>query len=210
MRALPVALASAALATALSGLLPTGSATARPIYRDDDLATLRAENKQLKSDLSYYQSAYDELNDGLGKVERAADRLRDRRAGAKIRRIAENAQDRAAEYVGSYEDGYYGDDSNGTYRYQVTDADFDTMGKRVADATYADDQLALVKQLAASNWFSVSQVVGLMKLCSFEDTRIDVAVALYPRIVDPQNWYLVNDGFTYSSSKQSLRDRIGQ
>jgi hypothetical protein len=208
MRVLPVALAAAALAAALSGALLPGNATARSVYRDDDLSTLRAENKQLRSDLSYYQAAYDELDDGLTKIERAADRLRDRRAGAKIRRLAENAQDRAAQYVGGYEDGYYGND--GGYAYEVSETDFQTMAQRVSAATYADDQLALVKQLATSNWFSVAQVVALMKTCTYEDTRVEIAVSLYPRIVDPQNWYLVNDGFTYSSSKQSLRERIGQ
>jgi hypothetical protein len=206
MRALPAVLAATAATIAVSGFLPSDDASADHDRRrrDDDSSEVR----RLRDELAYYQQAYDEMHDGLVRIERAADKLRDRRAGAKIRRIAEDTLDRASETVngGSYDDGDYYDN----WRYTVSDSDFSVMSQRVAGAAYADEQLALVQELAAANYFTVSQVVALMKSCTYEDTRIEAAVSLYPRIVDPENWYLVNDGFTYSSSKKTLRERLGQ
>jgi hypothetical protein len=180
MRPFLAALAASAITAAVCGTL---TATARPRHVDTD-----------------YQAAYEELYDGLQKIDRATDRLRDKKGAQKIRRLVDTTLDRASAYL--EQDDYY--------EYGVSDADFELMAERVSAATYADDQLALVQELAQSSYFTVAQVVALMKVCTYEDTRIEVAVALYPRISDPANWYLVNDGLTYSSSKRTLRERIGQ
>lgn len=205
MRFLPAALLAAVASASLAGMIVSDDASADHRRRNDDAEQLRDENKQLRDDLSYYQSAYDELHDGLIKVDRAADKLRDRRAGARISRIAENAIDRAEQYI---DGGRYDDDDY--YRsYGVSDTDFEKMSQRVAAAAYADDQLALVQELAKTNYFTVAQVVGLMKSVTYEDTRVDVAVALYSRVSDAENWYQVYDALTFSSSKKTLRERIG-
>jgi hypothetical protein len=211
MRTLPVALAAAALTAAISGLLPSGKADANPVLSTDTIAQLRSENQQLRDDLSAYMNAYDELHSGMLDVERAAGRIRGRN-GQRVADLADNALSRGESYVSSYDSsgGSYGDGYNQYYGYQVPDRDFTTMSERVSAATYADDQLSLVQDLAQSNYFTTAQVVALMKDCNYEDTRVDIAAALYPRIVDPQNWYLVNDGFTYSSSKKALRERLAQ
>jgi hypothetical protein len=207
MRALPVALAAAAVTAAISGLLPTGRATANPVLTTDTVSQLRSENQQLRDDLTAYMNAYDELHSGLMDVERAAGRIRGRN-GQNVANLADDALTRGESYVNSYSynDGTY----NQYYGYQVPDRDFQTMSERVSATSYADDQLALVQQLADSNYFTTAQVVTLMKDCNYEDTRVDIAAALYAKVVDPQNWYLVNDGFTYSSSKKALRERLGQ
>jgi len=199
---LAFALAAAAATAAI------GSATARPAYQDDSSASLRAENQELKAELSYYQSAYDELADGLDRIDRAADALRDRKGKQRIQRLVETSRERADQYVAGYErDGWGRDDGYGYYA--LSDAELARVVSRVQAESYTDDQLALIQEIAQISYFTADQVVTLMKLCTYEDTRIEVAAALYPRVVDSQNWYVVYDGLTYSSSKQTLRKRLG-
>jgi hypothetical protein len=206
--ALPVAAAIAAVA--ISGFSPAGTAVADhdqdAQYRDrGDHRELR----RLRAELRAYKEAYAEAVEGLDDVERAANRMRDRRA-RQLGRLAERARDRASDMVRDYHDDDRGNDDD-DYAYQpLTDAEFQAVYKRVAAASFADDQIALVKSVAKSSYFTVAQAATLMKACSFDDTRIEVAVILYPRIVDSRNWYQIEDALSFSSSKQTLRSRIGQ
>lgn len=208
-----VALAAVAATVALSGLLPSGDATARPVRPSDSLEQLRTQNAQLRTDLAAYQGAYDELSDGLDRVDRLSKSIRDRKTQRKLQRLVDDARDGAAHYLHDYEDDGYGGGYGGGHDtgYQaIGDVEFQKMVKRVTAASFADDQLEVVTAAAKVNYFTVDQVVALMKACTFEDTKIDVAAHLFSRIVDPNNWYLVYDGFTFSSSKKTLRERIGQ
>jgi hypothetical protein len=223
-----IAFAAAATVAAI-GVLPHGSADAkRPVYDNrDEVSRLRAENAQLRSDLRAYQTGYDLLSDAISRVDRINSRSRDRRTQRDIQRTIERARRDAGPYIGNGDDGGYDGGYNGGYdgsgtpggypnypqgerRYQMPANQLNGLVARVRDASFADDQLALVREAAQLNWFSVAQVVALMKACSFEDTRIEIAVTLYPRIIDPQSWYTVYDAFDFSSSKQTLRQRTGQ
>jgi hypothetical protein len=205
---LPVAAAIAAIA--ISGFSPAGTAVAdhdqKAELRDRD----QREYRRLRAELRAYKKAYLEAMDGLADVEHAADRMRDRRA-RQLGRVAERARDRASDFVRDYDREHAPDDGDDYYEYQpLTDAEFQAVYKRVAAASFADDQIALVKSVAKSSYFTVAQAATLMKACSFDDTRIEVAVILYPRIVDARNWYQIEDALSFSSSKATLRSRVGQ
>jgi len=206
---LALAVVAAASAAAIGGFLPTGTAVAD--HDTDGVSGLRAENRRLRAELRAYRSAYVEAVDGLDQVDEAAEHMRGR--GRQIERIAERARDRAIDLVRDYQhyddrDGGYDDDRYG--HRPLSDREFQEVYKRVAAASFADDQLALVRSVARSSYVTVDQAVALMKACTFEDTRIEIAVALYPRIVDMDRWYRINDAFGFSSSKETLRNRIGK
>jgi hypothetical protein len=212
---LAIALLAAATTAAVTA---AGDAVADHGNDRTSAAQLRAENKQLRNELSYYQSAYDEMAEGLARIDSAAAGLRDRKARQRIERLVETTQERASYYVDGIErDGWGRDDlQTRDHRYDdlgyyaLTDRELETVKSRVQAESYADEQLALIKTVASTSYFTADQVVSLMKLCSYDDTRVEVAAALYPRVIDSQNWYLVYDGLTYSSSKKTLRERIGQ
>ena len=95
---------------------------------------------------------------------------------------------------------------------QVMEMDARAFGSLTAEmgrASFADDKLALVKSAAASNYFTVAQVVQLMKLASFDDTRVEIAVALAPRVLDGDKWFQVYGALSFSSSRDTLRERLG-
>lgn len=208
MRAhLAVALLAAATTAAVTGFLPAGDATADHYTGRD--SQIEVENRQLRTELAYYQSAYDEMVLGLDRIDRAADKLRDRTSRQRIQTLVDTTRDRADQYVDGIERDGWGHDYT-AYDYALSDTELARVISRVQAESYSDEQLALIRSVAKSSYFTADQVVSLMKLCAYDDTRVEVAAALYPRVVDNQNWYLVYDGLTYSSSKKTLRERIGE
>lgn len=52
------------------------------------------------------------------------------------------------------------------------------------------------------------QVKELLALFSYEDSKLELAKYAYDYTVDKGNYFMVNEAFSYSSSKESLMDYI--
>ena len=57
-------------------------------------------------------------------------------------------------------------------------------------------------------YVTVDQVIAIMKTAGFDSTRIEIAVLLYPRVVDQHRWFTVDDALDFSSSRATLRQRL--
>ena len=57
---------------------------------------------------------------------------------------------------------------------------------------------------------SSQQVLELMSLLTFESNKLHLAKVAYGNTIDPQNYYIVNNGFTFSSSINALNHHINQ
>lgn len=75
----------------------------------------------------------------------------------------------------------------------------------VNDASFADDQVSVIRTAAASNHFTCAQAVRLLEIPSFSDAKIQAAQALKPAIVDPQNAFQLEAAFSFSSDKEQVR-----
>ena len=84
--------------------------------------------------------------------------------------------------------------------------DFSSAKSSIANKSFADDKMILAKQIIKSNCVSTDQVIGIMNLFDFEDAKVEFAKAAYTQTTDPQNYYKVNDAFTYSDSIDELND----
>jgi hypothetical protein len=51
---------------------------------------------------------------------------------------------------------------------------------------------------------TAAQIAGLVKMMTFESNKLALAKAAYPNCIDRNNYYLVNDAFTFSSSVTEL------
>lgn len=74
----------------------------------------------------------------------------------------------------------------------------------VASKTYASSRMTLAKQVTGSNCLLASQVKELMSLFSFESDKLTYAKFAYDYTYDIGNYYMVNDGFEFSSSIDEL------
>lgn len=65
-------------------------------------------------------------------------------------------------------------------------------------------RLEVARQIAATNCLSSTQVRDLCRAFSTESARLEFAKWAYTRSCDPQNYFLVNQAFTTTSSREEL------
>ena len=91
----------------------------------------------------------------------------------------------------------------------MSDSQFAYFEQSVKDAFFESERIELVKSAAATNSFTVSQVIRIMNIMDFESYKIDTAVIMYHSVCDYNNWYMVYSALTYSSSTEELNERLG-
>lgn len=64
------------------------------------------------------------------------------------------------------------------------------------------------RQLVGRHFFSSQQVKAMAMRFSDDESRLEFAVAAFPRTVDPENFYVVYDAFTKFSVVFRLHDRV--
>jgi hypothetical protein len=92
--------------------------------------------------------------------------------------------------------------------FPMSASDFENAKKSVSGQSFEDQKLKIAKQVLNTNCMSTSQVKEIMGLFSFEETKLDWAKFAYGKTTDFNNYYQLNDGFTYSSSVDELNSYI--
>lgn len=92
--------------------------------------------------------------------------------------------------------------------WPMNDGEFADVKKSIDAKSFEDSKMTLAKQVGANRCFTVDQVKGLMSLFSFEDSKLDIAKYAYERTYDIDNYYKVNDAFTFESSIDDLNEYI--
>ncbi len=80
--------------------------------------------------------------------------------------------------------------------------------KSISSKSFADDKMTTARQVLKSNCLSSSQIVEVIELFSFEDDKLSFAKAAYDRCSDPENYWKVNDAFTFSDSIEQLDEYL--
>lgn len=78
----------------------------------------------------------------------------------------------------------------------------------LADESFDSSRLKLAKQIIMSNPMSVKQIMGICKLFSFESNKLDFAKFAYRHCTDKNRYFMLNEVFSFESSKRELRDYI--
>ncbi len=82
---------------------------------------------------------------------------------------------------------------------------FASLLRMLEEEPFPDEKYSIVREAASKNYFTSQQVLQILKEFVFEDDRLKVAKLLYPRVVDPENFFIVYEAFTFPSSKRELR-----
>ncbi|OPZ99784.1 MAG: hypothetical protein BWY70_00884 [Bacteroidetes bacterium ADurb.Bin408] len=86
----------------------------------------------------------------------------------------------------------------------MSDYDFSLLKSSIGRLSFESSKLELARQAATSNILTSFQVYEIMELFTFESTKVDFAKLAYPGVYDKNNYYLVNNAFTFSSSISEL------
>lgn len=92
--------------------------------------------------------------------------------------------------------------------YAMSSSDFANAKKSISGQSFEEGKLKVAKQVLNSNCMSCAQVKVIMAMFSFEETKLDWAKFAYGKTTDPQNYYQLNDGFSFSSSVDDLNEYI--
>ncbi len=101
------------------------------------------------------------------------------------------------------------DQYNNNYNRRAMDnTAFQQLKQAVEKESFDNTRMKIAKQFMAMNYFNTAQVKQLVELFSFENNRLDMAKYAYDFTVDKGNYYVVNDAFSFSNSKEALMDYI--
>lgn len=91
----------------------------------------------------------------------------------------------------------------------VTETELAGMIKKIDDAAFASDQLAIVKSLNTNFCFSTAQVKLIMNEFSFPENKLDVAEMLYEKCTDRKNYYQLKGEFSFNTYEEQFSKLIG-
>ena len=74
--------------------------------------------------------------------------------------------------------------------------------------SFADTKMKTAKQILNANCMSVSQIVEIMSLFSFEENKLDFAKSAYAKCTNKGEYFMINDAFTFSSSVDELTEFV--
>jgi hypothetical protein len=88
-------------------------------------------------------------------------------------------------------------------------AAFATLRGAIQTESFSDGKLTVLRTALADHRLSVQQASQLLPLFDFSSDRVEAAVAIYPRLVDPENFFQLYSAFDFESDKEEVRKKLG-
>jgi hypothetical protein len=98
----------------------------------------------------------------------------------------------------------------GNFNGQMSEGRFSQLIEQVRKASFETAKVSVAKQALRDNRISCNQLLRILNELSFESTKLQFAKDAYNSVVDRNNYYLINDAFTFQSSKEDLMDHINK
>jgi hypothetical protein len=92
--------------------------------------------------------------------------------------------------------------------YAMTSSNFSSAKNSISNQSFEESKLSTARQIISSNCLTTDQIKQIMLLFSFEDSRLSFAKEAHEKCVDPNNYFKVNDAFSFSSSVEDLNKSI--
>lgn len=90
----------------------------------------------------------------------------------------------------------------------MTEGMFQQLKRTVESESFDSSRVELLESTLRNNFFTSHQIKELMLLVSFDSGRLQFAKAAYTRTVDPENYFVVREALSFSSSKTELTKYI--
>lgn len=92
--------------------------------------------------------------------------------------------------------------------YPVNGTEYGKVTTSIKSQSFEETQLKIAKQAIKANCMSTAQIKGICKMFSFEESKLDFAIYAYTFCTDKNNYYTINDVFSFSTSVDSLNEAI--
>lgn len=94
--------------------------------------------------------------------------------------------------------------STGRCGTSMSSSSFASAKSNIESKSFEDSKLTVAKQMTKANCLTAAQIRDIMKLFSFEETKLDYAKYAYDFCYNQGDYYEVNDAFTFESSIDEL------
>ncbi|TAF67210.1 MAG: DUF4476 domain-containing protein [Cytophagales bacterium] len=99
--------------------------------------------------------------------------------------------------------------TGGIVNCSVPSSEMSQIVTRIKNETFEREQLNMAKTIAAAKkCFTVAQVIQIVNVFTFSDTKIDIAKYMWDYTIDKDNFYKVTDAFTFSTEKEKILEFI--
>ncbi|MCL2097979.1 MAG: DUF4476 domain-containing protein [Bacteroidales bacterium] len=92
----------------------------------------------------------------------------------------------------------------------IPQVDFTRMLSTIQKETFENTKLTVAKQITSYNMLCATQIAQICNLFTYENSKLEYAKYAYSYCSDKNNYYLINDVFSYSSSKEELNKFISR
>lgn len=92
--------------------------------------------------------------------------------------------------------------------FAMAQSDFNSLLSSLKKQSFDEGRISVAKQALSNNCVNARQVGDLMRTFAFDDDRLELAKMCYSRVVDSNNYYIVNDAFQFSDSVEKLTNYI--
>lgn len=123
----------------------------------------------------------------------------------------DNGRDRDNRYNDTrYRDNEdrYRNEGRSTCRMAMNGADFNEARNAVAASSFDETRLSTAKQIISANCMTAAQISTMLSVFSFEASKLDFAKYAYPFCVDKNNYFKINNSFSFESSKAELNNYV--
>ncbi len=88
-------------------------------------------------------------------------------------------------------------------------SEFERIREAIKKQSFDDGKFDLLRALLPDRPLSSVQLAELLRLFTFDTKRLEAAKTGWNSVSDRQNFYLVFDVFTFSTSVKELKDYVG-
>ena len=100
----------------------------------------------------------------------------------------------------------YNDNAWENFNGQMSEGRFNQLIDQIRKASFENSKVSVAKQALKNNRISCRQLLSIIHEFSFESTKLQFAKDAYSKVGDKQNYFIINDAFTFQSSKDELTE----
>jgi hypothetical protein len=92
--------------------------------------------------------------------------------------------------------------------YAMTNEQIDRFVKELNRQTFDDKKVQYASTYLNDAWLTSDQIQRIVKQLTFDNNKLELAMTLYDRAIDPANYYTVESAFSFRSTGQKLQEYI--